>query len=250
MTPVKKFCETSDIYLELTLIHLQYTFPTMKIKALFSRYSLVILYSVLSANVFSQWICGTAVSPFTPSVKDDINVIVSAGFPFGYQSTCPSLDTFEIFYNGDEVRLELYYDISGAWPQVGCSSTDTANTGKWSAGNYQLILYSNTIFDSDTNFHQDNDTLKIKVYDQAGLQYSEMEGSLKIYPNPARYLVFVDKPYDLKFSSVELYDLTGTLIKKFKSNSGYLNLEGISPGLYQLIFNTVHGRACRKLLIM
>ena len=222
----------------------------MIIKVLFSRYSFAVLYTALSINVFSQWICGTMVSPSSPSINDDIKVIVSAGFPFGYGPTCPSLDTVELFYNGNEVRLELYYDISGVWPLVGCSTTDTANTGNWSAGNYQLFLYSNTIFDSDTNFHQDGDTLEIQVNDQAGLQSSDIAGFLKIYPNPARNSIFIDKPDKLKFSSIELYDLTGTFIRKFKNNSEYLNLEGINPGLYQLIFNTEHSQFHQKLFII
>jgi hypothetical protein len=78
--------------------------------------------------------------------------------------------------------------------------------------------------------------------DQDGLK-----GKVKVYPNPASTILRWNKPAE----QVELYDMLGkrVLHKELVDSRNELLLDGISPGLYSIVFHTTDGLAIQKLVI-
>jgi hypothetical protein len=70
---------------------------------------------------------------------------------------------------------------------------------------------------------------------------------LKVYPNPASTILRWNKPAE----QVELYDMLGkrVLHKELVDSRNELLLDGISPGLYSIVFHTTDGIAIQKLVV-
>ena len=48
---------------------------------------------------------------------------VTVFFPFGHEQACPTLTGYTVEPGAVTAFISLYYDVSGAWPQVGCWNT-------------------------------------------------------------------------------------------------------------------------------
>jgi hypothetical protein len=74
-----------------------------------------------------------------------------------------------------------------------------------------------------------------------------LSSQLKIYPNPASTILRWNKQAE----QVELYDMLGkrVLHKELVDSRNELLLDGISPGLYSIVFHTTDGLAIQKLVI-
>jgi hypothetical protein len=74
-----------------------------------------------------------------------------------------------------------------------------------------------------------------------------LSSQLKIYPNPASTILRWNKQAE----QVELYDMLGkrVLHKELVDSRNELLLDGISPGLYSIVFHTTDGIAIQKLVI-
>ncbi|MFT6996656.1 MAG: hypothetical protein ACJAQ4_000397 [Cryomorphaceae bacterium] len=70
---------------------------------------------------------------------------------------------------------------------------------------------------------------------------------LKVYPNPASTILRWNKPAE----QVELYDMLGkrVLHKELIDSRNELLFDGISPGLYSIVFHTTDGLAIQKLVV-
>jgi hypothetical protein len=73
------------------------------------------------------------------------------------------------------------------------------------------------------------------------------DGSIKLYPNPASTYLRWDEPAE----EVEIYDMLGkrVLQKEVTDSKNELYLEGISPGLYSIVFHTNDGVDVQKLVV-
>ena len=73
------------------------------------------------------------------------------------------------------------------------------------------------------------------------------EGKVKVYPNPASTYLRWDEPAE----EVEIYDMLGkrVLQKEVTDSKNELYLEGISPGLYSIVFHTNDGVDVQKLVV-
>lgn len=139
----------------------------------------------------SQSIVNVKILPENPTNQDTVELYSGVFFTFGAPSSCPPLSGCIIIKEDSFVLLNLFFDISGPWPQFGCASCDTSKIGKLDAGNYLMCIIVNTIFESDTNFLEDADTLEFTVINSNVIYESEMVNEVVIYPNPAKdYVVF------------------------------------------------------------
>lgn len=201
-------------------------------------------------NINAQWFYyEPVVLPELPSSNDSIFIISPVEFPFGYEETCPSL----IFYSKEiidsTINLVLFYDISSAWPQVGCITVDTCLLGVLDSGHYSLIISTNTIFYEDTVFQIDSDTLKFNVENSSSIMDCRLMDNIKIYPIPTDNLIYIEMPIWMNFKRLILYSLQGEKIKVFNPVLNILNVSEIDCGLYILDISTNRGNIKKKILI-
>ncbi len=81
---------------------------------------------------------------------EGFSAMVSAFFPFGYGSTCPQLSGSTLSQSGSIAVLDLYYNTSGPWPQVGCT-TASPIAAVLPFGTSALWLRLRNVMDGDTS---------------------------------------------------------------------------------------------------
>ncbi len=72
--------------------------------------------------------------------------------------------------------------------------------------------------------------------------------TVKIYPNPAKDLLNVDLPKDVKNFSLEISDMNGRLVLN-KQNEAKVNISGLANGVYMATVKTKDPKAVRKIII-
>ncbi|ROH99707.1 M28 family peptidase [Chryseobacterium daecheongense] len=72
--------------------------------------------------------------------------------------------------------------------------------------------------------------------------------SVKVYPNPAKDVLHIDLPSEVKNFKVEVTDMNGRLILN-KENETKLNVSGLSKGAYLVTLKSGEQTAVRKILI-
>ena len=58
------------------------------------------------------------------------------------------------------------------------------------------------------------------------------ENILSVYPNPAKGEIYIHLDNHFVFETVILYDITGTIIKKYRDIKGSIDISEISTGIY------------------
>lgn len=86
----------------------------------------------------------------TEASCDTLHAQISVFFPFGAGNTCPQLIGFEMLPGGATAILGLYYDISGPWPDLGCTSTTTVSI-PIPSGEVMVHVGSYNISEGDTS---------------------------------------------------------------------------------------------------
>ena len=167
---------------------------------------------------------------------------------FGAGETCPNLSNFTFQKLETTLYLGLFYDISGAWPFVGCTSIDTSYIGKLDSGKYIMYVYLNEIFDSDTTFSIDQDTLEFNVANTSSIIDNNLK-YLQIYPIPTKNLLFIELPDRIEVKSLTLFNLQGKQMIEFDPKLKKLNIKGIDSGLYFLSILTNKGSVTKKVLV-
>lgn len=80
-----------------------------------------------------------------------------------------------------------------------------------------------------------------------GIDNELNHGFVKVYPNPATSVVYFEYPQSLLPGQVSLYEISGKQLLSTEENS--INVSGISPGVYMLVFDFPDQRLFQKLLI-
>ncbi|MCF8374458.1 MAG: T9SS type A sorting domain-containing protein [Bacteroidales bacterium] len=169
-------------------------------------------------------------------IDNKIRIIQSAGFPFGYGSTCPDIDLYSIDVSQNQVIVQFYYLAAGAWQSVGCESIDTFFSNPFAVSSYDLIIHTNLIVDG--YIYPDLDTLhdcEIDTFNFEILGLSENSlNSKELYPNPSNGLLTINKAAPIK--DIEIYTISGLLVQKVKINakSAALDVSALPPGHYLL----------------
>jgi|APTNR8051073442_1049403.scaffolds.fasta_scaffold07609_5 hypothetical protein len=81
---------------------------------------------------------------------DTLRAQISVFFTFGAGSSCPPLIGFEILPGDATAILSLYYDISGPWPDLGCTTTTTVAV-PIPSGEVMVHLGTFNIMEGDTS---------------------------------------------------------------------------------------------------
>jgi len=149
-------------------------------------------------------------------------------FSFGYQSTCPQLSNFVIGANSDTMELKLFYNISGAWPQVSCERIDTITS---------VILPNMTVLKGVAYSINYNDTIiesttQIPICSLTGIESIDNGSYFKLFPNPFSTQINFQFT-DILQAKIILYDFLGQqILQKTFTNSTTINTEQLANGVY------------------
>ncbi len=195
-----------------------------------------VLIVIICFETNSQSIVNIKILPENPTNQDTVVLYSGVFFTFGAPSSCPPLSGCTIIKEDSCVLLNLFFDISGPWPQFGCASCDTTKIGKLEAGNYLICINVNTIFESDTNFLEDTDSLEFTVINSNDVYESEIINKIVIYPNPAKeYVEFDFKISKLKVGSeIRIMDVFGQDVARLpiKSEKTTWDCRNTEQGIY------------------
>ena len=100
---------------------------------------------------------------------------------------------------------------------------------------------SSVEFDPERDLVSKNNTVALNLDTQI------LRENLKLYPNPAKNLLFLDKPDDLEIYSIKLYSNLGQFLNEYDF-SKTLELENLSTGLYLFVFESDQGVFHKTLL--
>ncbi|NOZ47086.1 MAG: PKD domain-containing protein [Chlorobi bacterium] len=77
----------------------------------------------------------------------------------------------------------------------------------------------------------------------------ELNDSYKVYPNPATSIANIIVPKGVNNVSIDVLDITGSLVHHIDNSNGRIDVSNYLPGLYSLIINDGNKIEIRKLII-
>lgn len=156
---------------------------------------------------------------------DTLHAQVTVFFAFGAGSTCPQLSGFELLPGDATAFLSLYYDISGPWPDLGCTTTTTIAIPIPSGevmvhlGTFNIMEGDTSSMVSDTLLHSCATSLVEEVNSE--LVLSLRNGSL-----------VWDASTGQGHDPIRIISGSGQLIRLCPVVSGGCTIEDLRPGVY------------------
>lgn len=146
-----------------------------------------------------------------------------------------SLANVNWFGDIDELRIYYKANAADAWTQIGSSYTTEHTT--WTDVSIPLPNKSTNYliaFEGTSNWARGINIDNVSVVDAAALAVGEItkNESVKIYPNPAKSIVNIAT--DMTVNSVEVFSMTGQLLKTFSNESKQINVSDLKTGTYIL----------------
>lgn len=205
----------------------------------------ILLQSLLLLLLFnylhSQSITNIEIKPPSPTIDDDIQIIVEAYFYFGGGGLCNMNTSYNIDLQNSIFNIDIFYDISGTWQINQCYQFDSIVLDyNLSEGSYAIIcnlhtiFYEDTIQPADTIFNYDSDTIYFSVISAGILNSYLNNNSIKIYPIPANNNLILEYREEIIIKNIKLYSIDGKLIKSFSGSDKLLNVSDIPKGQYLL----------------
>lgn len=148
-----------------------------------------------------------------------------------------SLANVNWFGDIDELRIFYKANPGDAWTQIG--SSYTTENAAWldvsiplpnKSANYMIA------FEGTSNWARGIDVDNVSVVDASVVlgvnDLVKNNNDVKVYPNPARDIVNITT--DKKVNSIEIFSLTGQLIKTVNKDSKQINVSELKNGVYLL----------------
>jgi hypothetical protein len=158
-------------------------------------------------------------------------------FSLGYGPTCPQLINPEFVMENNTLYVKGYYDIRGAWPQVGCQSFNTVTYNNTIPSNVtQIIMSTNVIkYGSTAAEFEIVENVYTRIFDLNLSTSNNSYRNIVIYPNPTKDKINISK--DLDFSKISISNNLGQIITVIdKNQSGIYDLKDIKKGVYYITF--------------
>ncbi|MBL1222357.1 choice-of-anchor J domain-containing protein [Chryseobacterium sp. L7] len=140
-------------------------------------------------------------------------------------------------WSGDIDELRIFYKANSgdAWTQIGSSYT-TENTA-WldvtiplpnKSANYYIA------FEGTSNWARGINVDNVSVSDASALGVDDVtrNAGVKVYPNPVKDVLNIST--DKKIRSIEIFSLTGQLIKTLEKDTKQVNVSDLKKGVYLL----------------
>lgn len=153
---------------------------------------------------------------------------------------------------GNTIIYDFYFEISGVKSfGSSCARWDTINRGVLSPGNYTLIgfwNYRDSIVSPDTTFRYASDTISIYVSNTTSIE-KKARNSLSISPNPIKYKFKIWNKDDQRIEKIEIWDLTGKLIKSIPYDLNEIDVSILPNGIYVLKIISTDGSITIKKIV-
>lgn len=168
-------------------------------------------------------------------------------FSMGADTSCPPFVNYDFSIENDTLNVKGYYDIRGAWPQMGCDRNDNVfyNSSLPETINYikvstNVISYNN-IPPYIPEMMTYNDVY-FQVFTVSSLSNSVFGTSnFFVYPNPTTGSINISS--ELDFQKIFIINSLGQTIKSFNKNQfGNYKLEDIPDGFYYLLYYDVDNK--------
>ena len=149
-------------------------------------------------------------------------------FSFGYQSTCPQLSYYETVSDSDTMELKLFYNVSGAWPQVECERIDTIiSVIPSNIAVLKGIAYS--INENDTTIES---IMQMPICSPTGIESIDNYSFFNLFPNPFSTQLNIQVANNFQ-TTIILYDFLGRyILQRLFTNSTTINTEQLLDGIY------------------
>jgi len=161
-----------------------------------------------------------------PVFKDSLNKFVA------YKFAKPVyLSEGQVFYVGWLQRDEGFLNIGFDRNRNSRSNVFYNLATAWEPSVFDGSLMVRPIFcRTDSNFPDDNEQLG----DNQGSDSKSLSNTFRAYPNPTRGIVYLEETdySPLNSYKIELYALSGELVKVFENVTGNIDFTGIVPGVY------------------
>lgn len=79
--------------------------------------------------------------------------------------------------------------------------------------------------------------------------FEAIANQISVYPNPVKEVLYIDKPNNLTFNSIDVYNILGLKIKTYTNDFERLDLWALNNGMYFLKLNTHRGILTKKVLV-
>ncbi|AJR05027.1 fibronectin type III domain-containing protein [Siansivirga zeaxanthinifaciens] len=120
-----------------------------------------------------------------------------------------------------------------------------------SVSGYALDTYTVTATVTDNQFGSGFDTGTFEISKALSIGEDMVLGSLCIYPNPAKEMLYVKNPYHINFASAAIYDLQGRLVKNINVNTinSGIHVYDLDTSSYFIILKTSDNKKIIKQFI-
>ena len=166
--------------------------------------------------------CGTSVS----LSSNGLVVAMGAEFSNGSAPNSGRTRVFQYVGNtweqaGVDMNGEAFNDASGRSVSISSDGSKVAIGAYYNDGN-------------------GTDAGHVRVYDLSSVLNTENfeQNSFSVYPNPAKDFLVIENLTNETISSVEIYNLTGKLVKNEILNFSTINIEDLAKGIYLLRIKT------------
>lgn len=169
----------------------------------------------INLEVFSAW--GTNINSLDLSNQPNLKALVA------YSSQLTELD----LRNGNNANLNSIFVDNN--PNLGCISVDNLNIA---------LNKSNWVKDANTIYSLNCSTL--------GINNTNIEKSLFIYPNPVKSVLNIFS--EDKIDSLEILDITGKTIFSYKLTTNHINVSQLNSGLYILKIHSDYNISTKRFI--
>jgi hypothetical protein len=149
----------------------------------------------------------------------------------------------------DKGRTRVFENQGGTWIQLGTSIFGESNED-YSGGNISLSADTTTLgINSPNNDGNGIDSGHIRVYNLNPILSNNdlLLENIRLFPNPtSNYFKFTNS-FNQAITRIDLIDISGKLIKKFKASEKY-NIENITSGIYFVKIRTNKTEVIKKLI--
>lgn len=176
------------------------------------------------SSVYEEMPAGTPVGKLIVEDEDPSNTYTYT-LQGPYNPVLEDYDTASFYIENDTLKTSIEFDFN-----------------EYDTSFVRISLEDSRGFTLSRNF-----TITIVENPSGSTGIQEYSRSLNIYPNPADQFIYLDGLDG--YHSIEMWELSGKMIKKFSSEQKQLDVSGLKSGIYLLVFDGSKGRAVRKVLI-
>lgn len=182
-----------------------------------------ILCLAISGTASAQQVEGIQV---TSPPCEPLTANITVFFPFGFGQNCPMLTGYTVQPGDVTAFIDLYYDVSGIWPQVGCWSSATIDE-ELPPGMMMVNLRTHQIMDGDTSAVIADTVLNVctttgTADGTAMLPVAWVQGDELRWQAP-------DNPHQGK---LHIFAYTGQAVRTTDTEAGSCRIDGLAPGCY------------------